>query len=321
MPLLETLGLMAAQGALNTTTGLLTANRNRRWALQDRDYENAYNHPKQQMQRLREAGLNPNLVYGSGAAQNQSATPSQTETEVEPVNVSDSIQAAINSKTAKINNALALQKLREATRENDYWDDNPYEYLRKMKSEVDLIDYNASGKIPNAMQGKIFEQNMYTTKDGFEIFNEPFIQQVNEKIMYDLKNSKSTYEMQEKQRQLYSANIKSIIEAVNQSSDRFKYELAELKYEGKINEAKQKLFEYLQNQVEPILNSLPSWLKNSVIIGSISALAADRLRTRIKKDRYEKEDRQYNRLRNQTQEVTRHPDGTKTIKSKTNWKE
>lgn len=321
MPLLETLGLMAAQGALNTTTGILTANRNRRWALQDRDYENAYNHPKQQMQRLREAGLNPNLVYGSGAAQNQSATPSQTETEVEPVNVSDSIQAAINSKTAKINNALALQKLREATRENDYWDDNPYEYLRKMESEVDLIDYNASGKIPNAMQGKIFEQNMYTTKDGFEIFNEPFIQQVNEKIMYDLKNSKSTYEMQEKQRQLYSANIKSIIEAVNQSSDRFKYELAELKYEGKINEAKQKLFEYLQNQVEPILNSLPSWLKNSVIIGSISALAADRLRTRIKKDRYEKEDRQYNRLRNQTQEVTRHPDGTKTIKSKTNWKE
>ena len=321
MPLLETLGLMAAQGVLNTTTGLLTANRNRRWALQDRDYENAYNHPKQQMQRLREAGLNPNLVYGSGAAQNQSATPSQTETEVEPVNVSDSIQAAINSKTAKINNALALQKLREATRENDYWDDNPYEYLRKMESEVDLIDYNASGKIPNAMQGKIFEQNMYTTKDGFEIFNEPFIQQVNEKIMYDLKNSKSAYEMQEKQRQLYSANIRSIIEAVNQSSDRFKYELAELKYEGKINEAKQKLFEYLQNQVEPILNSLPSWLKNSVIIGSISALAADRIRTRIKKDRNEKEDRQYKGLRNQTQEVTRHPDGTKTIKSKTNWKE
>lgn len=31
------------------------------------DAENAYNHPTQQMARLREAGLNPNLVYGSGA--------------------------------------------------------------------------------------------------------------------------------------------------------------------------------------------------------------------------------------------------------------
>ena len=29
--------------------------------------QNEYNHPKQQMQRLKEAGLNPNLVYGNGA--------------------------------------------------------------------------------------------------------------------------------------------------------------------------------------------------------------------------------------------------------------
>jgi len=29
--------------------------------------ENAYNHPTQQMQRLKEAGLNPHLVYGNGA--------------------------------------------------------------------------------------------------------------------------------------------------------------------------------------------------------------------------------------------------------------
>lgn len=28
--------------------------------------QNAYNHPKEQMKRLKEAGLNPNLVYGSG---------------------------------------------------------------------------------------------------------------------------------------------------------------------------------------------------------------------------------------------------------------
>ena len=30
--------------------------------------QNAYNHPVQQMQRLKEAGLNPHLVYGKGAA-------------------------------------------------------------------------------------------------------------------------------------------------------------------------------------------------------------------------------------------------------------
>lgn len=31
------------------------------------DYQNAYNTPQQQMDRLKNAGLNPNLIYGSGA--------------------------------------------------------------------------------------------------------------------------------------------------------------------------------------------------------------------------------------------------------------
>lgn len=39
--------------------------------------ENAYNHPAQQMVRLREAGLNPNLVYGSGSAVQTSAKSPQ----------------------------------------------------------------------------------------------------------------------------------------------------------------------------------------------------------------------------------------------------
>lgn len=34
-------------------------------ALADRDYSNAFNSPSQQMQRYKEAGLNPNLIYGS----------------------------------------------------------------------------------------------------------------------------------------------------------------------------------------------------------------------------------------------------------------
>lgn len=39
----------------------------RRDALADWNMENAYNSPAAQMQRLKEAGLNPNLVYGNGA--------------------------------------------------------------------------------------------------------------------------------------------------------------------------------------------------------------------------------------------------------------
>jgi hypothetical protein len=39
----------------------------REHARQDWDDQNRYNHPVQQMQRLREAGLNPSLIYGKGA--------------------------------------------------------------------------------------------------------------------------------------------------------------------------------------------------------------------------------------------------------------
>lgn len=41
--------------------------RQRKDALDDWRMQNEYNHPSQQMARLREAGLNPNLVYGKGA--------------------------------------------------------------------------------------------------------------------------------------------------------------------------------------------------------------------------------------------------------------
>lgn len=39
----------------------------RQWALDDWNMQNEYNHPSSQMARLREAGLNPHLVYGKGA--------------------------------------------------------------------------------------------------------------------------------------------------------------------------------------------------------------------------------------------------------------
>lgn len=42
----------------------------RRWSLKDWHMQNQYNSPKQQMQRLKEAGLNPHLVYGNGATTN-----------------------------------------------------------------------------------------------------------------------------------------------------------------------------------------------------------------------------------------------------------
>lgn len=49
-------------------------------ALQDWNTQNAYNSPAAQMQRLKDAGLNPNLVYGNGADATASQMPRQADT-------------------------------------------------------------------------------------------------------------------------------------------------------------------------------------------------------------------------------------------------
>jgi len=50
------------QEAYNTNV----MNQQRQWSLEDVATQNAYNSPVQQMARLNQAGLNPNLVYGEG---------------------------------------------------------------------------------------------------------------------------------------------------------------------------------------------------------------------------------------------------------------
>jgi len=62
-----TAGIGIANTILPPLMTKITNQQNRRYALQDWDRQNQYNHPKQQMKRLQEAGLNPNLVYGGGA--------------------------------------------------------------------------------------------------------------------------------------------------------------------------------------------------------------------------------------------------------------
>jgi len=71
-------------------------------ALMDWRNQNRYNHPMQQMQRLREAGLNPNLVYGNGV-QTQSAnikTTNSNTPDIRPPQATTDYSGFANSLTA-----------------------------------------------------------------------------------------------------------------------------------------------------------------------------------------------------------------------------
>jgi len=62
-PVVETGLNMINQGAANRQNTKMWI-QNRKWAEADWDKQNAYNSPKAQMQRYKDAGLNPNLIYG-----------------------------------------------------------------------------------------------------------------------------------------------------------------------------------------------------------------------------------------------------------------
>lgn len=90
--------------------------------------ENAYNHPAQQMSRLREAGLNPNLVYGNGSAVQTSAhSPQMVYPQMQAPKLDIGVQGfsaqnspivasqrQVNESVVALNNAKAIEAISSA---------------------------------------------------------------------------------------------------------------------------------------------------------------------------------------------------------------
>lgn len=80
--------------------------RERQDALADWHMQNAYNHPMAQMQRLQEAGLNPNLVYGNGADAQMAAPVKSSHQQLpnlKPVDYGGIVSNAIGTMQAMAN--------------------------------------------------------------------------------------------------------------------------------------------------------------------------------------------------------------------------
>lgn len=106
-----------ATGGFNTIATMGTNLVNRLFATKERERQkqtelefwrmnNEYNHPSSQMKRLREAGLNPHLVYGSGTVANSSSAPSapqRAQWQATPP------QIAPNSAATMLNNYVDLE--------------------------------------------------------------------------------------------------------------------------------------------------------------------------------------------------------------------
>jgi len=129
-PIISGLGIITNKitgdtNAYETAKAQKEANQqNREWALEDWHRQNEYNHPAQNMERLRQAGLNPNLVYGKGADM-AATTIRQTEAKPTPeLSAPTDMQALHNSimlnQQLKTNQStIDLQNAQRASIEED----------------------------------------------------------------------------------------------------------------------------------------------------------------------------------------------------------
>ena len=86
-------------------------NMERQDAQKDWERQNAYNSPEEQMNRLRQAGLNPNLVYGKGADNTAMAIRSvnhQKFNQEAPKSDSNAIMHAIDSAGSQLSNGAVF---------------------------------------------------------------------------------------------------------------------------------------------------------------------------------------------------------------------
>lgn len=103
-------GAPSSQSVLNTGLTMLTNYQNRQRALSDQKALNLYNSPAQQMQRFREAGLNPNLIYkqtneGAAVRSTDAIAPKIDETQLDVLGKTNNIAVQkLNLESMKLRN-------------------------------------------------------------------------------------------------------------------------------------------------------------------------------------------------------------------------
>jgi len=110
------------------------------WNIEQWERENLYNSPMQQMQRLEQAGLNPNLMYSQGNPGSASSLKSEMPSSVAPARVNNSLQFLGNSLVPAISMYQDLQ--------------NKQAQLSVQQKQANLLDQEIAGKaLDNVFKG------------------------------------------------------------------------------------------------------------------------------------------------------------------------
>lgn len=204
--------------------------RNRQWALDDWHMNNAYNSPEQQMQRYREAGLNPHLMYGN-VANSPAAMVRSHQTDVRSgaapkldntamMHANNMEASAVRSAVGNTLNAfIAIQQLKNETELKS-------SQAAKNFADINLknFDFDLKTKYKDLI-GKMMEDQAWKLKH-----EALFAEQTN-------RNMPSEQEARE-QRRLQRENL-------SQSTERLKELIKLAQQQGKLNQSELDMIEML----------------------------------------------------------------------------
>ena len=259
---LPAIGKVAAT-ILPTAMTAITNSQNRRRALEDWNRQNAYNHPSQQMQRLKEAGLNPNLVYGGGAT--TTAQPVKTpEAQVPNIDL-QKVPEAIGAYQSVKNQQLEYSRIQKAMELQDAQKKNIEANTLSTLTGVDAKKLDILGKeIMNQFLPDYYDQRNRALQTGTDI---KISQNEMEKLMFpnkidkvlaEIGNIKARTEMIPTQKQQLLENIKSLQQKMHYFglTESQKYETGKILQESAIlknlMQGRQIKGQDLQNQLNEI---------------------------------------------------------------------
>jgi len=146
--------------------------------IEQRDYMNAYNSPKAQMERFGEAGLNPNLIYGKGTSGTQTAQVKSGRQETPYSNVD-------------VNLGDPLGEL------------NKYQNFRKLQKETDLTSEVVAGqKLDNALKEGTLSTNIQKALAQLENINQKNLSEQQKRELMSQMTGLKNIQMQIEQKKL-----------------------------------------------------------------------------------------------------------------------
>lgn len=243
------------EGAMNNSSNKKIARENREFSLEMWNRNNEYNTPLAQMQRLKEAGLNPNLMYGQGTTGNSSA-PAKADGANPTQYKLNFLEAAQLHQQQKLNEqSIQLQKSQTELNHAQAQKVN----AETANTHANTLNTQETMQFNRESRPKILEKYDLDNA-GIKLSNEN-LNKINAKIEADINQIKANTQLTARQADVAKATLgKILIESQNAIKQGRTIDLQQVE-----QDARNQLWRQGINPNSSGTNGLIDWLRNSLL--------------------------------------------------------